>query len=304
MATIDFSGRVAIVTGAGAGLGKDYALELARRGAKVVVNDLGAARDGAGGDRGVADLVVDEIRSAGGVAVPSYDSVATPAGGTKIVNTAVEAFGKVDILVNNAGILRDKSLAKMDEESWDAVLDVHLKGTFCVTQPAFSKMRENGYGRIVMTSSLSGLLGNFGQCNYGAAKMGIAGLANVLKLEGARYNIKVNVLLPSAGTRMTQDLMAPEMFQKFGVQWVTPALVYLCSEQCQETGVYINAFAGYYSRSAVVTGPGAVFSELPRAEDIMNAWERIMSLDRAAYHEDLTKMVTAAVTSLMTAGKK
>ncbi len=304
MSKIDFTGRVAIVTGAGAGLGKDYALELARRGAKVVVNDLGSARDGGGADAAVADLVVEEIRSAGGEAVANYDSVSTPTGGTNIVNTALEAFGKLDILVNNAGILRDKSLSKMDEDSWDAVLEVHLKGTYCVTRPAFLHMRENGYGRIVMTSSVSGLLGNFGQSNYGAAKMGIAGLANVLKLEGAKYNVKVNVLLPSAGTRMTQDLMAPEMFEKFGVEWVTPAVMYLCSEECQDTGAYINAFAGYYSRSAVITGQGAAFAELPSAEDIMGSWDRIMNLEGGAYHEDLTKMVTEAVTFLMTAAQK
>lgn len=299
MGGIDFKGRVAVVTGAGAGLGRDYALELARRGAKVVVNDLGGARDGSGSAAAVADSVVEEIKAAGGEAVANYDNVASVAGGEAIVRTAIDNYGKLDILVNNAGILRDKSFAKMDEESWDSVVAVHLKGTYCVTRPAFEQMKANNYGRIVMTASISGLLGNFGQSNYGAAKMGIAGLANVIKLEGAKYNINVNVLLPSAGTRMTEDVMPPEMFEKFEVGWVTPAVVYLCSEQCSDTGMYVNAFAGYFSRSAIVTGPGVVFSEKPTAEDLMGRWEQVRSLQEAKCHNDLTQLVTEAVGKIM-----
>lgn len=299
MSEIRFTDRVAVVTGAGAGLGRDYALELARRGAKVVVNDLGAARDGSGTKTAAADAVVEEIRSAGGEALANYDSAATVEGGQNIVNTAINSFGRLDILVNNAGILRDSSFIKMDEQNWDAVIGVHLKGAYCVTRPAFAHMKANNYGRIVMTSSIAGLLGNFGQSNYGAAKMGLIGLANVLKLEGMQYGIKVNVLLPSAATRMTEDVMPKEMFDKFDVQWVTPAVMYLCSEQCQDTGTYINAFAGYFSRSVIVTGPGTVFHEKPTAEDIMAGWDRIMELKKAGPHWDLTALVMEAVGKIM-----
>ena len=295
MGQIDFTDQVAIVTGAGTGLGRDYAMELARRGAKVVVNDLGSACDGSGAGSGAADEVVAAIRAAGGEAVASYDSVASVTGGKNIVQTAIDSFGRLDILVNNAGILRDKSFSKMDEESWDAVISVHLKGAYCVTRPAFECMKAGNYGRIVMTSSIAGLLGNFGQSNYGAAKMGVAGLANVLKLEGSRQNIHVNVLLPSAGTRMTENLMPAEMFEKFAVDWVTPALIYLCSKQCSETGMLINAFASYFSRSAIVTGPGMTFSKKPAAEDIMEQWGRITDLKNASTHDDLTELVNEAL---------
>lgn len=299
MEKIDFDGQVAIVTGAGAGLGKDYALELAGRGAKVVVNDLGGARDGNGSEKKVADRVVEEIRASGGEAVANYDNVATVLGGEKIVQTAMDTYGKLDVLVNNAGILRDSTFIKMDETSWDAVLAVHLKGAYCVTKPAFEQMKKACYGRIVMTSSLSGLLGNFGQSNYGSAKMGIIGLANVLKIEGSKYNINVNVLLPSAGTRMTEDLMPRDMFKSFSVDWVTPALVYLCSQACTDTGMFINAFAGYFSRSVIVTNPGIVFGEKPVAENIMEKWDEITNLDGASPHTDLTALVTEAVNKVM-----
>ncbi|HQP31843.1 MAG TPA: SDR family NAD(P)-dependent oxidoreductase, partial [Deltaproteobacteria bacterium] len=190
---IDFTNRVAIVTGAGAGLGRQHALELAKRGAKVVVNDLGGSRDGVGSNDAAAKKVAEEIKALGGIAVPNYDSVSTPEGGESIVKAAVENFGKVDILINNAGILRDKSFTNMEESNWDAVVGVHLKGAYCVTKPAFINMKANGYGRIVMTTSGAGLFGNFGQANYAAAKMGIVGLTNVLKIEGAKYNIKTNI---------------------------------------------------------------------------------------------------------------
>jgi len=196
MSEIRYDGRVAVVTGAGAGIGREYALELAKRGAKVVVNDLGGARDGSGSGTSAADAVVEEIKNAGGEAVANYDNVATMDGGESIVKTAVDAFGKVDILVNNAGILRDKSFLKMSEAEWDAVIGVHLKGAFCVTQPAVKVMKENNYGRVIFTSSTSGLYGNFGQTNYGAAKLGVVGIMNTLKLEVAKYDIKVNTIAP------------------------------------------------------------------------------------------------------------
>ena len=299
MEKIDFAGRVAVITGAGAGLGKDYALALARRGAKVVVNDLGGSRDGKGSSSAVADQVVEEIKAFGGQAVANFDSVATAEGGSHIIKTAIDAFGKVDILINNAGILRDRTLVKMSEEDWDIVMAVHLKGTYNVTRPAFINMRENGYGRIVMTASISGILGNFGQTNYGAAKMGIAGLANVLKIEGKKHDIKVNVLLPSAGTRLTEDVMPPDMFKRLGVEYITPVVLYLCSEQCKDTGAYINAFAGYYSRSQIMTGPGITLSELPSPEQIMERWDRIMSLDNAKYYYEANEMMADVIGSLI-----
>ncbi|MBW2370759.1 MAG: SDR family oxidoreductase, partial [Deltaproteobacteria bacterium] len=284
MTGIDFAGRVAIVTGAGAGLGKDYAIELAKRNAKVVVNDLGGARDGVGSDSAIANKVVEEIKAFGGEAVPNYDNVATIEGGENIVKTAVDAFGKVDILVNNAGILRDRTFAKMSAEDWDAVVSVHMRGTYCVTKPAFLNMRDNGYGRIIATASTSGTLGNFGQTNYGAAKLGIAGMVNTLKLEGAKYNIKANVLLPSAATRLTEDVMPPEAFKQMKVGWVTPAVIYLCSEQCRDTGFYIMAVAGRICRSAIVTAPGVTFKEIPTPEAVMEKWETISSLDGAKFY--------------------
>ncbi|MBN1613051.1 MAG: SDR family oxidoreductase [Deltaproteobacteria bacterium] len=290
MAKIDFTGRVAIVTGAGAGLGRSHALELARRGAKVVVNDLGGSRDGVGSGDAAANKVVDEIKAFGGAAVPNYDSVATVKGGESIVKTAIDAFSKLDILVCNAGILRDKSFPKMDEEAWDAVIAVHLKGTYCCARPAFIHMREQGYGRIVLTTSAAGLIGNFGQANYGAAKMGICGLANVLKLEGAKYNIKVNVLAPGAATRMTEDVMPPEMFAKMAPELVTPAVVYMCSEQCQDTGFYINASAGEFSRSNIVKSPD-VFIENPTAEDIAANWSRITDLTNAKFYNSILETI-------------
>ncbi|GAH01589.1 unnamed protein product, partial [marine sediment metagenome] len=190
-----FDDRVAIVTGAGAGLGRAYALELARRGARVLVNDLGGARDGSGkGSKSPAEQVVEEIKRAGGEAVANFDNVATPEGGENIVRTALDAFGRVDILINNAGILKDKTFLKMEPKNWKAVLDVHLNGAYFVTRPAMAVMKDNGYGRIVMTTSAAGLYGNFGQTNYSAAKTALVGLMNTLKLEGMKYNIHINTI--------------------------------------------------------------------------------------------------------------
>jgi len=234
---IRFDGRVAIVTGAGGGLGRVYALEFGRRGAKVVVNDFGGARDGSGeGAAGPADKVVDEIKALGGEAVANYANVATPDGGESIVKSAVDAFGKVDILVNNAGILRDKGILKMEPENWQAVLDVHLNGAYHVTRPAFSVMRDNGYGRIIMTTSAAGLYGNFGQSNYSSAKLGLVGFMNTLKLEGVKYNIKVNTVAPIAASRLTEDILPPDLLAKMNPAYVAPIVLYLCSEECNETG--------------------------------------------------------------------
>src|SRR4030066_157333 len=293
MSRINFTGRVAIVTGAGGGLGRNHAIELAKRGAKVVVNDLGGSRDGMGSSPSAANHVVEEIKTLGGEAVPNYDNVTTPEGGENIVQTAIDAFGKLDILINNAGILLDSTFAKMDEKKWDAVVAVHLKGTFCVTKPAFMNMMRQGYGRIVMTTSGSGLFGNFGQTNYASAKMGVVGFANVLKLEGAKYNIKTNVVAPIAGTRLTEDVVPPELFRRMKVDFVTPAVLYMCSDQCQDSGVIINAGLGYFSRSAIMTGEGVILSDgdkIPTPEEGMENWSRITSLGNPRFFNQLMEM--------------
>lgn len=283
-AEIRFDGKVAVVTGAGAGLGRTYALELARRGAKVVVNDLGGARDGTGGSAGPADEVVAEIKAMGGEAVASYESVATPEGGQAIIDKGVEAFGRVDILINNAGILRDRTLAKMEPAEWTAVRAVHLDGAYHVTKAAFQKMREQGYGRIVMTTSAAGLYGNFGQTNYSAAKMALVGLMHTVKLEGEKHNIRVNTVAPIAATRLTEDILPPDLKEKLKPEFVCPIVMYLCSDRCEETGQVYNAGMGCFNRAAVVTGPGAVLGDgvtPPTPEQIHEQWDAINDLHGA-----------------------
>ncbi len=257
MSEIRFDGRVAIVTGAGGGLGRAHALLLASRGAKVVVNDLGGARDGTGaGGSAMADQVVSEINSAGGEAVPNYNGVDTAEGGEAIVKTALDAFGKVDILINNAGILRDRAFHNLEEADWDKVLAVHLKGAYNVTQPAFRIMRQNSYGRIIFTTSAAGLYGNFGQTNYSAAKMALVGMMNTLKQEGAKYNIKSNTIAPLAASRLTADIMPPQVLDALKPELVSPMVVYLCSEECEESGSVFTAGGGYFGRAAIVEGKG------------------------------------------------
>ncbi|MFH1437308.1 MAG: SDR family NAD(P)-dependent oxidoreductase [Pseudomonadota bacterium] len=297
-AGIRFDGKVAIVTGAGAGLGRAYAMELAKRGAKVVVNDLGGPRDGSGDGTGKpADAVVEEIKALGGEAIASYDSVATGEGGQAIVDKAVEAFGQVDILINNAGILRDKSLLKMEAGDWEKVLDVHLNGAYNVTRPAIMKMKEKGFGRIVMTTSAAGLFGNFGQTNYSAAKMGAVGFMNTLKLEGMKYDIRVNAVAPIAGTRLTQDVLPPDLFEKLTPESVTPIVLYLCSGECKETGLIFNAGMGYFGRAAVVVGRGAMVGagKVPTPEDIRGNWDRINDLSGAGEYGDATAALMSAM---------
>ena len=255
MTDISFLDRVAIVTGAGGGLGRTYAVELAARGAAVVVNDLGGSAAGVGSDASAAQKVVDEITAKGGSAVASHDSVSTPDGGQAIVQTALDNFGKVDIVINNAGILRDKTFAKLEHQDLDAVLDVHLKGAFHVSQPAFRVMKEHGYGRFVFTASNAGVFGNFGQTNYGAAKMGLVGLSNVLSLEGAKANIKSNVICPIAKTRMTEELLGP-LAELVEPELVTPMVVYLASEACGYTHEVFSAGGGRYARVFVGLAPG------------------------------------------------
>jgi 3-hydroxy-3-methylglutaryl CoA synthase/NAD(P)-dependent dehydrogenase (short-subunit alcohol dehydrogenase family)/putative sterol carrier protein len=305
---IRFDDRVAIVTGAGAGLGRAYALELARRGAKIVVNDLGGARDGSGeGSATPADKVVEEIKALGGAAIANYDNVALAEGGKNIVKTALDTFGKVDILINNAGILRDKSFLKMESENWKAVLDVHINGAFNVTRPAMEIMRANGYGRIVMTSSAAGLYGNFGQTNYSAAKMALVGLMNTLKLEGMKYNINVNTVAPIAASRLTEDVMPPDLFEKSKPEFVTPLVLYLCSEDCQDTGGIYSAGMGYFNRAAVLTAPAVQLGDadhIPTPEQISENWEKIDSLEGAEELGDANAAIFALVAPPTPAQKK
>ncbi|MBK9179039.1 MAG: SDR family oxidoreductase [Acidimicrobiales bacterium] len=273
MADLGYDGKVAIITGAGGGLGRQHALALAARGAQVVVNDLGGSVSGEGGSTGPAATVVKEIEDLGGVAVPDTNSVATPEGGEALVNTALEAFGRVDIVINNAGILRDKAFHNMEPDLLNPVLDVHLKGAFYVTRPAWVKMREQGYGRIVCTSSAAGIFGNFGQTNYGAAKMGLVGFTNVLAVEGARFNIKANAIAPLALTRMTEDLLGP-LADKLDPGLVTPLVAWLAHEDCPSTGEVYAVGGGRVARVFIAETRG-YFNKGLSVEDVRDHWDEI-----------------------------
>lgn len=276
MGSVDFDGQVAIVTGAGGALGRSYALELARRGAAIVVNDLGGDPDGSGRSSGPADETVALIAAAGGQAVASHDSVATREGGEAIVQRALDSFGRVDIVINNAGSLRDRTFAKLAIEDVQAIVDVHLYGAFHVSRPAFLAMRERSYGRILMTASSSGLFGNFGQANYAAAKMGVVGLSNVLAIEGARHGITSNVIAPMADSRLTAGLSSP-MEGMLSPEAVTPLAVYLVSRECELTHEIFSAAGARYARVFLGLTPGwfAGKDELPSVEDIAEHLEEI-----------------------------
>jgi NAD(P)-dependent dehydrogenase (short-subunit alcohol dehydrogenase family) len=255
MADLGFDGKVAIVTGAGGGLGREHARLLAQRGALVVVNDLGGAVDGTGGSATPAEQVVEEIKAAGGEAVADANSVATPEGGEAIVQTALDAFGRIDIVVNNAGILRDRAFHNMTDDLVQPVLDVHLRGAFNVTRPAWARMREQGYGRVVNTASSAGILGNFGQASYGAAKMGLVGLTQVLAIEGARYDIKANAISPIARTRMTEEVLG-NLVEFVDPATVSPVVAWLVHEDCPVSGNIYSVGGGRVARFFVGLTPG------------------------------------------------
>jgi NAD(P)-dependent dehydrogenase (short-subunit alcohol dehydrogenase family) len=248
---------------AAGGLGRSHALLLASRGAKVVVNDLGGSRDGTGTPSSeMANKVVEEIKAAGGDAVADAHGVDTAEGGEAIVKTALEAYGKVDVVIANAGILRDRAFHNLTEEDWDKIFAVHVKGSFNVVQPAFRVMRQNSYGRIVVTTSNAGLYANFGQANYSAAKTAVLGFASTLELEGAKYNIKANVIAPVAASRLTEDVMPPPVLERLKPELVSPVVAYLCSEECQVSGNIFTAGGGYVGRAAIVEGKGAVLPDI------------------------------------------
>ncbi len=276
--SIRFDGKVAIVTGAGGGLGRAHALELARRGAKVVINDLGATVDGSGGSSDAAKRVVEEIKAFGGDAIANGASVTDDAGVAGLIKQTLEAFGRIDILVNNAGVLRDKSFTKMEIKDFTFVLDVHLVGSVKVTKACWETMKTQQYGRIVMTTSSSGLYGNFGQSNYGAAKLGLVGFMNTLKLEGQKDNIRVNALAPVAGTRMTENLMPPAALEALKPEFVTPGVIYLVSEDAP-TGVVLAAGGGAFAVAQIFESNGAFLGQQNlTAESVAENWSKISDM--------------------------
>lgn len=296
--TIRFDNQVAIVTGAGNGLGKCHALELARLGAKVVVNDFGGARDGSGGSSEAAEQVVAEIQAAGGEAIANGADVSSPEQVDDMVKQALDTWGRIDVLINNAGILRDKSFVKMTQDDWDKVIAVHLTGSEICTRAVWPIMREQGYGRIVMTTSTSGLYGNFGQANYGAAKMAVAGLMNTLCIEGEKYDIKVNCIAPTAATRMTEDLMPPEVLAMLEPKEITPAVLFLCSNKAP-THRIVLAGAGCYAMVRLMESEGVYLDEDERNVDgVASHFEQIGNMDNAreilAGGDHVTKILTKA----------
>ena len=278
--TIDFKDKVAIITGAGGGLGRSHALELSKRGAKVVVNDLGGSVDGSGGSSDAAEKVVKEIISSGGQAISNGSSVTDDNGVKLMIDQTIEEYGRIDILINNAGILIDKSFSKMEINDFEKVLNVHLMGTVKPTKAVWEIMKEQNYGRILVTSSSSGLYGNFGQTNYGAAKLGLVGFMNTLKLEGQKYNVNVNALTPVAYTRMTANLMPPEAENLLTPESVTPAAIYLVSDKAPN-GTILCAGAGVYSVSKIMESDGLSLGLNATAEDIVNNWEKISNFNEA-----------------------
>jgi NAD(P)-dependent dehydrogenase (short-subunit alcohol dehydrogenase family) len=280
--TIRYDGKTVIVTGAGGGLGRAHALEFAKRGAKVVVNDLGGAVDGTGGNSAAADAVVKEITDAGGTAMANGASVSDDAGVAHLIKQTMDKWGRIDVIIANAGILRDKSFSKMELKDFDAVMQVHLMGTVKPVKAAWEIMKTQKYGRIVVTTSSTGLYGNFGQTNYGAAKLSLVGFMNTLKLEGAKDNIKVNAICPVAGTRMTENLMPPEVLAALKPEYVTPAVVFLASDDAP-TGVIISAAAGAFSSAEIVESNGVNLGHAATADDVAANWSKISDFTGAKH---------------------
>ena len=275
---LDLDGRVAVVTGAGGGLGRSHALLLAERGARVVVNDLGSDVDGTGGGSAAAEQVVAEVRDAGGEAVANADGVHTWEGGAAIIATAIDTWGRVDVVVNNAGILRDVSFTKLDADRLRPVLDVHLAGAFHVTRAAWPHMREAGFGRVLCTTSGSGLYGNFGQANYAAAKMGLVGLTRTLAIEGARHGITANAIAPIAASRMTESVMPAAVLDRLRPEHVSPLVGWLASPACEESGSVFSVGGGYVARVAIVEGEGIAFDDVPTVEQLAARFAEVREL--------------------------
>lgn len=296
---IRFEDKVVIVTGAGGGLGRSHALLFARHGARVVVNDLGGSAQGEGANASAADRVVAEIREAGGTAVANHDSVTD---GGKIVQNALDAFGRVDVVVNNAGILRDKSFAKMEDADWDLVYRVHVEGAYKVTHAAWPYLREQNYGRVIFTSSTSGIYGNFGQSNYAMAKLGLYGLTRTLALEGRKNNILVNAIAPTGATRMTEGLLPPQIFELLKPELVSPLVVYLGSEACQESSALYEVGGGWIGKARWERSLGANFD--PRTgfspEDVAAQWQIINDFDNAVHPQDNIEALAQMMKNLQT----
>lgn len=288
MTDVRFDDRVVVITGAGNGLGRTYALEMGKRGAKVVVNDLGGSAFGDGADKGAADLVVDEIKAGGGQAVANYDSVTD---GDKIVQTAMDSFGKIDVVINNAGILRDKTFHKMEEQDWDLVYDVHVRGAFKVTHAAWPYMRDQNYGRLIFTASAAGIYGNFGQTNYAMAKLGQYGMSQTLALEGRSKNIMVNTIAPIAGSRLTETVMPQELVDALKPEFIMPLVVKLCDENSQETGGLYEVGAGFIGKVRWERSKGHSFSVSQgfNAEDVSEAWDEIVDFTDADHPSNIAE---------------
>ncbi|KAK6643635.1 hypothetical protein RUM43_005145 [Polyplax serrata] len=294
-----FDGRVAVVTGAGAGLGRSYALLLASRGAAVVVNDLGGGRHGDGSSSKAADAVVNEIRAAGGKAVGNYDSVED---GEKIIKTAIDNFGRIDILINNAGILRDKSFAKISDMDWDLIHRVHLKGSFKTTQAAWPYFKKQKYGRIIMTSSNSGIFGNFGQANYSSAKMGLIGLSNTLAIEGEKSNITCNVIVPTAASRLTEDILPPDFYTELKPELIAPVVGYLCHESCSENGSVFDAAAGWAGQTFILKSKGGLLrtkiGDSVTIENVRDNWAAVTDMTHAKRMKNIQEASFALMSAL------
>ncbi len=295
------SGKTALITGSGGGLGRAHALLFAKHGCNVVVNDLGGKPDGTGKSTSMADQVVEEIKAAGGNAVANYDSVSDRAGAENMIKTAIDAFGSIDIVVNNAGILRDKSFMKMTEEDWDLVFAVHVKGAYYVTKAAWPHMREKGFGRVIMTASASGLYGNFGQSNYSAAKMALVGLGQTLALEGEKYNVRTNIIAPIAVSRMTESLMPPNVHELIKPEFVSPLVVYLCSDQCEANGEIYEVGAGAFCRIELLRAKGVAIKpdrEIT-VDDVAENWDKINDMTDAQIVRAIAESTQATLAHCM-----